>query len=173
MTGACSFSSFNEPQSTTARPNSPLQRLALLRTSQVNKERRCQPPKPNRVSRGPPLFFPPLLRARACVRDAARDKKSSPGLVLTYPSISPSAVDLASLTAPQLSQVKKQLDDELEHLTSSFSQLRAAQAKFKECLRCIAAGVTDKIDGTASLRPPLLRFPWEIGSGRRGTSLRL
>lgn len=56
-------------------------------------------------------------------------------------------VDLASLSTQQLSQVKKQLDDELEHLTSSFQQLRAAQAKFRECLRSIGGGVTPKIEG--------------------------
>jgi prefoldin subunit 5 len=38
-----------------------------------------------------------------------------------------------------LSQVKKQLDEEVEHLTNSFSQLHAAQQKFKECLRCVKA----------------------------------
>jgi prefoldin alpha subunit len=51
----------------------------------------------------------------------------------------------------QLSQVKKQLDDELEHLTNSFTQLRAAQAKFRECLKSIATGVSPKIQG-ADLR---------------------
>ena len=56
-------------------------------------------------------------------------------------------VDLASLSTQQLSQVKKQLDDELEHLTSSFTQLRAAQVKFRECLRSIAEGVAPKIEG--------------------------
>ncbi|KIN02077.1 hypothetical protein OIDMADRAFT_41266 [Oidiodendron maius Zn] len=58
--------------------------------------------------------------------------------------MSASSVDLASLSAQQLSQVKKQLDDELEHLTNSFAQLRAAQAKFRECLRSIATGITPK-----------------------------
>jgi prefoldin alpha subunit len=62
--------------------------------------------------------------------------------MLTRPS-----VDLASLSAQQLSQVKKQLDDELEHLTNSFSQLRAAQAKFRECLRSISMGVGAKVEG--------------------------
>lgn len=51
------------------------------------------------------------------------------------------------MSTQQLSQVKKQLDDELEHLTNSFSQLRAAQAKFRECLKSIAAGVTPKAEG--------------------------
>jgi len=56
-------------------------------------------------------------------------------------------VDLASLSAQQLNQVKKQLDDELEHLTNSFSQLRAAQAKFRECLRSIAGAVGGAVEG--------------------------
>ena len=44
-------------------------------------------------------------------------------------------------------QVKKQLDDELEHLNNSFNQLRAAQAKFSECLRSIESGVSSREEG--------------------------
>ncbi|EFX01256.1 prefoldin subunit [Grosmannia clavigera kw1407] len=47
------------------------------------------------------------------------------------------SINLDSLSPQQLSAVKKQLDDEVEHLTSSFSQLAAAQGKFRECLRCV------------------------------------
>lgn len=61
-----------------------------------------------------------------------------------------SLVDLGSLSGQQLSQVKKQLDDELEHLTNSFAQLRAAQAKFRECLRSISTGITAKVEGMES-----------------------
>ncbi|KAF5025266.1 hypothetical protein F66182_2651 [Fusarium sp. NRRL 66182] len=46
-------------------------------------------------------------------------------------------VNLDTLEPQQLAQVKKQLDEELEHLTSSFAQLHAAQNKFKDCLRCV------------------------------------
>ncbi|ATY61798.1 c-myc binding [Cordyceps militaris] len=46
-------------------------------------------------------------------------------------------VNLDTLEPQQLAQVKKQLDEELEHLTSSFSQLHGAQSKFRECLRCV------------------------------------
>ncbi|KAK6958124.1 hypothetical protein Daesc_000917 [Daldinia eschscholtzii] len=46
-------------------------------------------------------------------------------------------INLDTLSAQQLSQVKKQLDEELEHLTSSFTQLHAAQSKFRDCLRCV------------------------------------
>ncbi|KUI63151.1 putative prefoldin subunit 5 [Cytospora mali] len=46
-------------------------------------------------------------------------------------------VSLDSLSAQQLTAVKKQLDEEVEHLTTSFAQLQAAQIKFKDCLRCV------------------------------------
>ena len=56
-------------------------------------------------------------------------------------------VDLSTLSAQQLGSVKKQLDEELEHLTNSFSKLRAAQAKFRECLQSIKNGVSTDVDG--------------------------
>ncbi|KAH8808405.1 Prefoldin [Xylogone sp. PMI_703] len=62
-------------------------------------------------------------------------------------------VDIASLSTQQLSQVKKQLDDELEHLTNSFTKLRAAQAKFRECLRSISTGVGPNVEGKQILVP--------------------
>ncbi|ATZ54712.1 Bcgim5 [Botrytis cinerea B05.10] len=62
-------------------------------------------------------------------------------------------IDLTSLTTAQLTQVKKQLDDELEHLTSSFQQLRAAQNKFRECLRSISTGVGKTFEGKPILVP--------------------
>ncbi|KAF6810929.1 byr1-binding protein bob1 [Colletotrichum sojae] len=48
-------------------------------------------------------------------------------------------INLDTLDMQQLSQVKKQLEEELEHLTTSFAQLHSAQAKFRECLRCVKA----------------------------------
>ncbi len=59
-----------------------------------------------------------------------------------------STVDLVSLSAQQLLQVKKQLDDELEHLNNSFTQLRGAQLKFGECLKTIEVGVNGRNEGT-------------------------
>jgi len=49
----------------------------------------------------------------------------------------PPTVNLDTLNRQQLAAVKKQLDEEVEHLTSSFTQLAAAQGKLKECLRCV------------------------------------
>lgn len=46
-------------------------------------------------------------------------------------------MNLDSLSAQQLTSVKKQLDEEVEHLTTSFAQLQAAQIKFKDCLLCV------------------------------------
>ncbi|OAA61156.1 prefoldin subunit [Niveomyces insectorum RCEF 264] len=47
------------------------------------------------------------------------------------------SVNLDDLSPQQLGAVKKQLDEEVEHLSTSFSQLMAAQGKFRECLRCV------------------------------------
>ncbi|KAF8151641.1 Prefoldin [Crassisporium funariophilum] len=43
-------------------------------------------------------------------------------------------VNVADLDVAQLSEVRKQLEDELNHLTNSFAQLKQAQAKFKACI---------------------------------------
>lgn len=53
-----------------------------------------------------------------------------------------SIVDLATLSLPQLRSLQSRLTSELEHLTSSHAKLRAAQAKFRECVRSINDGVT-------------------------------
>ncbi|MCJ1323113.1 subunit of tubulin prefoldin [Xylographa vitiligo] len=62
-------------------------------------------------------------------------------------------VDLTSLSPQQLSSVKKRLDDELEHLTTSFTKLRAAQTKFRECLTSIREGISSRIAGKPLLVP--------------------
>jgi len=43
-------------------------------------------------------------------------------------------INVADLDLPQLADVRRQLEEELQHLTSSFQQLKSAQAKFKACL---------------------------------------
>ncbi|KZF26311.1 Prefoldin alpha subunit [Xylona heveae TC161] len=63
------------------------------------------------------------------------------------------SVDLGSLSLQQLTAVKKQLDDELEHLTNSFAKLRAAQAKFGDCIRSIKAGISSSTPGKMILVP--------------------
>ncbi|KAG7292138.1 hypothetical protein NEMBOFW57_002171 [Staphylotrichum longicolle] len=63
-------------------------------------------------------------------------------------------VDLTTLTAQQLTAVKKQLDGEVEHLSSSYAQLAAALAKFKECLRVVQSG-SSSFDKEKSILVPL------------------
>ncbi|WWC85545.1 prefoldin, alpha subunit [Kwoniella dendrophila CBS 6074] len=43
-------------------------------------------------------------------------------------------VNITDLDPTQLQEVKKQLDQELDHLTNSYSQLKQAQTKFKSCV---------------------------------------
>lgn len=44
------------------------------------------------------------------------------------------SVALADLDLPQLADVRRQLDDELTHLTNSFAHLKQAQARFNACI---------------------------------------
>lgn len=71
-------------------------------------------------------------------------------LVLTSP-----IVDISTLPVAQLSQVKRQLDEEVQHLTQSYSSLRAAQLKFKDCIETIKNGISTKDDTTKELLVPL------------------
>ncbi|KAJ9647905.1 subunit of tubulin prefoldin [Coniosporium apollinis] len=73
-------------------------------------------------------------------------------------------IDLAALSVQQLSQLKKQLDSELEHLTTSFQSLSRAQAKFKDCLKSISDGLTAKKADSPILVPltPSLYVPGRL-----------
>ncbi|EWC43984.1 hypothetical protein DRE_01336 [Drechslerella stenobrocha 248] len=62
-------------------------------------------------------------------------------------------IDLSTLSIQNLSAVKKQLDEELEHLTASFQKLRTAQAKFRECVKAIQNGVNPDMEGKTILVP--------------------
>jgi prefoldin alpha subunit len=56
------------------------------------------------------------------------------GKMLTTPP-----VKLADLPPQQLSAIKSQLTDDLNALSTSFTQLRAAQARFRACVRTLAS----------------------------------
>jgi len=43
-------------------------------------------------------------------------------------------IKVTDLDVPQLADVRRQLDEELTHLTNSFTQLKQAQAKFRSCM---------------------------------------
>ncbi|PTU22568.1 hypothetical protein P175DRAFT_0491023 [Aspergillus ochraceoroseus IBT 24754] len=52
-----------------------------------------------------------------------------------------SIVNINSLSVPQLRALQTRLSSELEHLTSSHAKLRAAQSRFRDCVRSINEGV--------------------------------
>lgn len=49
-------------------------------------------------------------------------------------SSQPQTINISDLDLPQLADVKRQLEEEQQHLTSSFQQLKQAQSKFRVCL---------------------------------------
>ncbi|KAF9351264.1 subunit of tubulin prefoldin [Mortierella sp. NVP85] len=54
-------------------------------------------------------------------------------------------IDLQDLDLTQLVEVKKQLEEELSHLTSSFGQLKQAQNRFADCIEsCQAINAANK-----------------------------
>ncbi|CAI2171575.1 2850_t:CDS:2 [Funneliformis geosporum] len=46
-------------------------------------------------------------------------------------------IELIDLDLTQLSEVKKQLEEELSHLTSSFGQLKQVQSRFQDCIASV------------------------------------
>ncbi|KJY00922.1 prefoldin subunit like protein [Zymoseptoria brevis] len=62
-------------------------------------------------------------------------------------------IDLATLSTQQLAQVKKQLDDEVQHLTNSYQNLRTAQQKFRDCIASIKTGVANSVKDKPLLVP--------------------
>lgn len=55
-----------------------------------------------------------------------------------------STVDVTTLSVPQLRSLQTRLNSELEQLTNSHAKLRAAQSKFRDCVRTINDGVVGK-----------------------------
>ncbi|KAK3176428.1 hypothetical protein OEA41_007751 [Lepraria neglecta] len=62
----------------------------------------------------------------------------------------PQTIDLNSLPTAQLNNIKNQLTQELQHLTTSFSQLKQAQAKFRDCGNSVGDGL-QKSEGKKEL----------------------
>lgn len=80
----------------------------------------------------------------------------SPPPLPPFPPISPTLptntpppfkVDLSTLPTPQLTSVKNQLTQELQHLTTSYAQLKQAQAKFADCGVSVREGVVGRGEG--------------------------
>lgn len=62
-------------------------------------------------------------------------------------------VDLTKLTVEQLQEIRKQLDQELEYMTNSNMQLRAAKTKFVSCIESIKGTFKPQNDGKTILVP--------------------
>lgn len=62
-------------------------------------------------------------------------------------------LDISTLPVQQLSQLQQRLSSELEHLSNSHARLRAAQTRFKDCIRSIRDGVEGKSAETPLLIP--------------------
>ncbi|KKA30202.1 hypothetical protein TD95_001904 [Thielaviopsis punctulata] len=65
----------------------------------------------------------------------------------------PSLVSIDSLDIQQLAMLKKQITEDLEHLSASFTSLNAAHAKFKESLRCVQARANAPEEAEGALVP--------------------
>ncbi|EAU83606.1 prefoldin subunit 5 [Coprinopsis cinerea okayama7 len=57
-------------------------------------------------------------------------------------------INIADLDIAQLGEIKKQLEEELNHLTSSFAKLKQAQGKFKACVQNVKDVKPDNADKT-------------------------
>ncbi|KAJ9633721.1 uncharacterized protein PV06_07485 [Exophiala oligosperma] len=62
-------------------------------------------------------------------------------------------VDVSTLSVQQLSALQARLSQELEHLSSSYQRLRAAQSRFRDCIRSIKDGIQGKSGDTPLLIP--------------------
>ena len=58
-------------------------------------------------------------------------------------------IDVSTLPLQQLSQLQSRISSELEHLSTSYQRLRAAQSRFRDCIRSIKDGVESKSTGTS------------------------
>ncbi|KAH7886753.1 Prefoldin alpha subunit [Phlebopus sp. FC_14] len=67
-------------------------------------------------------------------------------------SAQPQHINVADLDVQQLADVRRQLEEELNHLTNSFAQLKQAQSKFKSCIENVSE-VKPKNTGTTILVP--------------------
>lgn len=76
-------------------------------------------------------------------------------------------VDLTQLTVDQLQEIRKQLDQELEHLTDSHAALRQAKIKFSGCIESITSTFSADNDGKEILVPlaSSLYVPGKIVTG--------
>ncbi|KAG1177489.1 hypothetical protein G6F70_000431 [Rhizopus microsporus] len=59
-------------------------------------------------------------------------------------------VNITDLDLPSLQQVKTQLEEELNHLTQSYSKLKTVQGRFADCADSVNSLKTEKSEGKLS-----------------------
>ncbi|CEP07894.1 hypothetical protein [Parasitella parasitica] len=59
-------------------------------------------------------------------------------------------VNITDLDLSSLQQVKTQLEEELNHLTQSYSKLKGVQGRFKDCAESVDSLKVEKADGKLS-----------------------
>ncbi|OBZ73373.1 Prefoldin subunit 5 [Grifola frondosa] len=67
---------------------------------------------------------------------------------MTSSPAQPQQVNVTDLDIPQLADVRRQLEEELSHLSNSYTQLRQAQAKFKACIENVGQVKSENKDKT-------------------------
>ncbi|ORX61901.1 prefoldin, alpha subunit [Hesseltinella vesiculosa] len=65
----------------------------------------------------------------------------------------PQQVNLQDLDLPALQQVKAQLEEELNHLTQSYTKLKGVQGRFRDCAESVEAMNGEKADDKQILVP--------------------
>ncbi|KAH9884208.1 Prefoldin-domain-containing protein [Cubamyces lactineus] len=63
-------------------------------------------------------------------------------------SAAPQQINVTDLDVPQLADVRRQLEEELTHLSNSYAQLRQAQAKFRACMENVGQVNPENSDKT-------------------------
>ncbi|KIW33933.1 uncharacterized protein PV07_00747 [Cladophialophora immunda] len=82
-------------------------------------------------------------------------------------------VDITTLSVQQLSALQARLSQELEHLSTSYQRLRAAQSRFRDCIRSIQDGVQGRSGETPLLIPltTSLYVPGTLAAPKSSSSL--
>lgn len=101
----------------------------------------------------PPTLRLEILRPRSHQLHTSFAKISS-----AMSQSSPNTLDLTTLPAQQLSALQQRLSQELEHLSTSYQRLRAAQSRFRDCIRSIQDGIQGKSGGMLSLFSRLFQY---------------
>lgn len=117
------------------------------------------PPRFQRSTANPPSRSPPTIPPPSSPTPATQFAKTPTNNHRSLPFFE-APIALESLPTGQLTQIKKQLDDEVQHFSTSFQSLRGAQAKFRECLRCVRVGLGGSGDaGTKTVAPTATTTP--------------